>query len=65
MLKFGKPISQNTRLEIRNDSFELLGSCDSMDFTQIAALMAIPKLPLHIQEQVRLLQYGKVIPISV
>jgi hypothetical protein len=65
LLKFGKPHDGKHRLEVRNDIFELIGSCNCTDHPALARLLALPQLPKPIVKQVQALPEGKIIRITV
>jgi hypothetical protein len=60
LLKYGKPQDQDHQLEVRNQVFELIGTCWSSDTKAVARLLAIPRLPAKVQSQVATMEAGKI-----
>lgn len=52
-------------MEVRNEAFELLGTCDSVDAASLASLLVIPALPPRVAREVDSIPVGKITRIAL
>ncbi|MEY3444054.1 MAG: hypothetical protein RLZZ519_2335 [Bacteroidota bacterium] len=65
LLKFGRQQAGIQRVEVRNDSFELLGTCFAEDFQQISRLMSHFPLDERVLSDIQAIQHGKITLIAL
>lgn len=65
LLKFGRQMAGAQLLEVRNESFELLGTCFADDFQQISRLMTHFPLNERVLSDIQAIQHGKISLIAL
>jgi hypothetical protein len=65
VLKFGGPIGSNHSIEVRNDRFELLGTCHSQNIAHISGLMSQQGVSQQVREQLMTMEHGKITMVTL
>ena len=65
LIKFGRQDLPETKLELRNGSFELIGTCATTDWTGLGRMIAPNPFPESLKSQVQALEIGKILKITL
>lgn len=59
LLKFGPETTEKQRIEVRNSSYELIGSCMAHDHRALAGLIGLRKLDSALAQQISAHPHGQ------
>ncbi|MBK9448688.1 MAG: hypothetical protein IPN95_04610 [Bacteroidetes bacterium] len=65
ILKFGSQAVKPMRLEVRNESLELLGTTNADNLPEISRLMCLSRLSSTVIQQLQAAPHGKITLISL